>query len=1102
MRYRDLRPTRPDDALRRLVAEARSNNTRPHGVKIAGPGDSIAFPGRDGDLRVLDADHIDQIQDQIAAGTGDIAQANERLEAAEVELAASRDRITETRGILSALDAEAVKINEQAKAISQQMATDRAEVAAAALELEDMKPRLGSVEFALTQSEQRLALAETAASDASAAAESAKTTADSLQAKLDAALKTSPGLITDPSFETPESWQPAYGSSIKADSRASSGANVWYVPPKTVTGYETAHAYTRSATAKVVQGHKYRITVRVMLEAAPDRDSLRMIYRAGDPLVYKGIGGALTLSSQNLAVGQWALIQWDWEAPETATYSLGIQAGYHSVGKLVDDFQVVDITEQADLALQVANAKQAAADAASKAADAATKAGQAVTSAAGKATIQHKTTTPQGVGVAVGDTWMQWDRFPGGVIIAQWTWDGSAWRPQQLSHQVLSSVDLGKATVGELNGSYIKANSLEADRLTIGIGGNALADPAFSSQVLTAERAANAVGTWTQNRAGATPYVVSTSTTSAVSFRFAGAAVAKAMPTVGGQRWRISVPVNPGGGQTRINVRWFNAAGSSFYVAASPYITGTTLTEISTIWEAPAAAVSFLVDVYSSTAATARSVQVHAGASVRSMTGAVHIEDGSITGQKVNAEEVAAAIGKFVKVEAENVKVTNKLAASVLSAVDTNTVNAFVEKNLIVGEEGVLNVLGQAIVKDLNVRKNLRGRDAIFDGTVDVDQLNVTETMTAKLVDAMAVETKKLVVTEAAVMQHVTAIKGIVTPDLTALEGRIGTLLAGKASIADLGAGNLTLAGHFRSGEVGKPGVVIPSAYVTSQNLQQLGVWLSHNGTAPSLGAEWGATGGMWIDQQVMKGGSSADQSSPLYLRGQNGAGVRIMGGLAVGDSNGNAIITPVGGGNVVISARLGDADLRAGRYANLVGVSTANVITSGDLYLKGGSSIRLVHPNDSPYARSWTGGGLKTVYMGGSSGIVYTETSTARAKVDVETAEPDHEWLDMRTVTYRDRIAVELQAEIEARRAAGDCTPLTAEEHERLAISDRRIPGRIAEEGVGVADAQVVLDGSGQVEGWDYSRDAVMLTPHVREHRDKIAALEARLEALEGAAA
>ncbi|KAH3678742.1 hypothetical protein WICMUC_001354, partial [Wickerhamomyces mucosus] len=66
--------------------------------------------------------------------------------------------------------------------------------------------------------------------------------------------------------------------------------------------------------------------------------------------------------------------------------------------------------------------------------------------------------------------------------------------------------------------------------------------------------------------------------------------------------------------------------------------------------------------------------------------------------------------------------------------------------------------------------------------------------------------------------------------------------------------------------------------------------------------------------------------------------------------------------------------------------------------------------------------------------------------------------------------------------------------------VADRRIPGRIAEEGVGVADAQVVLDGSGQVESWDYSRDAVMLTPHVREHRNKIADLESRLADLESA--
>ena len=224
------------------------------------------------------------------------------------------------------------------------------------------------------------------------------------------------------------------------------------------------------------------------------------------------------------------------------------------------------------------------------------------------------------------------------------------------------------------------------------------------------------------------------------------------------------------------------------------------------------------------------------------------------------------------------------------------------------------------------------------------------------------------------------------------------------------------------------------------------------------------------------------------------------MGGLSVGNSVGNAFIAPAGSGDINISARIGDADLSAGRFATVTGAVTANLITTGDLYLKSNKSIRLTDATDRPYVRSWTGGGLKTVYMGGSSGILYTETSSERYKVDVETAEPDHDWLDLRTVTYRDRIAVELAEEIEARRAAGDCTPLTAEEHERLAIADRHVHGRIAEEGAEVASEQVVRSADGTIEGWDYSRDAVMLTPHVREHRDKIADLEARIAELESA--
>ena len=464
------------------------------------------------------------------------------------------------------------------------------------------------------------------------------------------------------------------------------------------------------------------------------------------------------------------------------------------------------------------------------------------------------------------------------------------------------------------------------------------------------------------------------------------------------------------------------------------------------------------------------------------------------------AEARAVAEG-LAQMQATGAGVTPDMADQVLRTTRAEVAEAFVTDRLVVGtgdDRTVLDVLGTAVVNDLNLRGTLRGRDAILTGTVDVKQLNVTEDMAATIGRFMTVETKKLIVTEAAVMQHVTAIEGIITPKITASEARMGELIADKASIADLAAGNLTLTGHFRSGAVGKPGIIIPQNYTTQAGMEQLGIWLAPDGKAPSLGSEWGRTAGMWLDNASNVAGSK--NSSPLFIRGQDGAGVRVMGGLSVGNSVGNAFIAPAGSGDINISARIGDADLSAGRFATVTGAVTANLITTGDLYLKSNKSIRLTDATDRPYVRSWTGGGLKTVYMGGSSGILYTETSSERYKVDVETAEPDHDWLDLRTVTYRDRIAVELAEEIEARRAAGDCTPLTAEEHERLAIADRHVHGRIAEEGAEVASEQVVRSADGTIEGWDYSRDAVMLTPHVREHRDKIADLEARIAELESA--
>ena len=497
------------------------------------------------------------------------------------------------------------------------------------------------------------------------------------------------------------------------------------------------------------------------------------------------------------------------------------------------------------------------------------------------------------------------------------------------------------------------------------------------------------------------------------------------------------------------------------------------------------------------------------------------------------AREVAEGLAQL---QETGIEVTPDMADKVFRTARAEAVEAFVTDRLVVGtgtDATVLEVLGAAVVNDLNVRGTLRGRDAILTGTVDVAQLNVTGDMAAEIGRFMSVETKELIVTEAAVMQHVTAIEGIITPKITASEARMGELIAEKASIADIEAGDITLAGNFRSGAVGKPGVIIPQNYTTQAGMEQLGIWLAPDGKAPSLGAEWGETAGIWLDTDSNKSGPT--NSSQLNIRGQNGRGAKIWGDLQIvpasnsranihsntdlglistkgdlwGQGNslnyvardGDLVMDSYGAGSTKVNAwGAGHLELGANNNVNVNARVDANVRGLRDVLLKSGSSIKFFRPDNRPYINSWTAGGLKTVYMGGSSGTIYTDTSSRRFKVDIETAKPDHEWLDMRTVTYRDRIAVELKDEIEARRAAGDCTPLTAEEHERLAVADQVIPGRIAEEGVDIGSPQVVYGSDGQVESWDYSRDAVMLTPHVREHRDKITNLEARIAELESA--
>lgn len=66
----------------------------------------------------------------------------------------------------------------------------------------------------------------------------------------------------------------------------------------------------------------------------------------------------------------------------------------------------------------------------------------------------------------------------------------------------------------------------------------------------------------------------------------------------------------------------------------------------------------------------------------------------------------------------------------------------------------------------------------VVPGTLDVRRLNVTDEMAAEIVNAMTANTKKLVVTEDAILQRATVIEGIVTPELVSQRINVERLAA------------------------------------------------------------------------------------------------------------------------------------------------------------------------------------------------------------------------------------------------------------------------------------------------------------------------------------
>lgn len=113
--------------------------------------------------------------------------------------------------------------------------------------------------------------------------------------------------------------------------------------------------------------------------------------------------------------------------------------------------------------------------------------------------------------------------------------------------------------------------------------------------------------------------------------------------------------------------------------------------------------------------------------------------------------------------------------------------------------------LGTTAADQINTRRLIVGRDAILTGTVDVAQLNVTEAMSAEIVKAMTTESKRLIVTEDAILQRATVIENLVTPQL----------IAKRVDVQDLGA-RLITSGSIQTDTAANRGVKINSAGINA----------------------------------------------------------------------------------------------------------------------------------------------------------------------------------------------------------------------------------------------------------------------------------------------
>lgn len=773
MKYENLKPTLADQ-VKWLLDQANKTHTVPHGVKTVNPGEGLQLLAEDGSEIFWDWSTAERWRADIDAGAAAVEQGKLDLAQARADLDAAQGRIDNATLVVEAAQETADAAKVTAESAAQRLTTVDTRLTATAGELTSLKGTVGQVQSLATSADQR---ASSAVATANSAAGSAKTAMDqysSLNDKLTAALAANPGLVTDSSFELVEQWEPAYGAKIEPSSLARSGGNVLRLPwqnMNTATG-KSVHAYSRQAV-DIVQGHKYRLTA-YLRGAQGDTATGNFVIRTSER-IYLANTGFQNLNESGVNGTGWVMFQADWEAKATASVNIGFQARNLTDDLLVDDLQGVDATAEASLQLAVADAKREAEDAAAKAVEAQRVAGMAQSAASGKNTITTTTAAPSQVGLTTGDTHLRVTSLgAGGLITGQWRWDGSKWVDQRIDGQFIANLDVGKLTgVFADFSQYVKAGSIYADLLSVGVGQNLVPNGGGEAREGWEAFGHNSAGPASNNGYAGSFWVQGRKNLVSAGFPV----------TPGEYAWNVSVKGQHTGGRVYIQLICMDRTGSA---TGSPYLVSNALIPNSSNWSdfsgdkltIPPGTVKAKWMIYAqhpNGTVDETKYQWFTGFRLAQLVKGDIVANGTIKGTHIEGQSVAAEVAKFIKVKAESVEVTEELSARIARLMTAEI------KNLVVTESAILQhsvLLGTTVAEQINLTGPLIGRDAIFDGTVDLAQLNVTGVMSAEIVRMMDATAKRLVVTEDAILNRATVVQDLVT----------GKLISEKAEIGDLAA--------------------------------------------------------------------------------------------------------------------------------------------------------------------------------------------------------------------------------------------------------------------------------------------------------------------------